>query len=127
MRSVDLTIKMAFDAPAVPYNSNDPHASFLASSCLDLLLIELVPMAYRMANELNGDSRPPSELELRSSRKDKKAQDEEKDGRQPTGDRSGDRSGENGRSRLDEEEEREAVFFRLDSLGYRVGQGLVER
>ncbi len=29
--------------------------------------------------------------------------------------------------RLDEEEEREAVFYRLESLGYRVGQGLVER
>ena len=28
---------------------------------------------------------------------------------------------------IDEEEEREAVFYRLESLGYRVGQGLVER
>jgi trafficking protein particle complex subunit 6 len=28
---------------------------------------------------------------------------------------------------LDEEEEREAVFYRLETLGYRVGQGLVER
>ncbi|KAH0538727.1 hypothetical protein FGG08_004679 [Glutinoglossum americanum] len=29
--------------------------------------------------------------------------------------------------RLDDEEEREAVFYRLEMLGYRVGQGLVER
>jgi hypothetical protein len=28
---------------------------------------------------------------------------------------------------MDEEEEREAVFRRLDGIGYRVGQGLVER
>ena len=29
--------------------------------------------------------------------------------------------------KMDDEEEREAVFLRLESLGYRVGQGLVER
>ena len=29
--------------------------------------------------------------------------------------------------KLDDEEERDAVFYRLESLGYRVGQGLVER
>jgi hypothetical protein len=28
---------------------------------------------------------------------------------------------------MDEEEEREAVFWRLEGIGYRVGQGLVER
>lgn len=32
----------------------------------------------------------------------------------------------NGR-KMDEDEERDAVFFRLEMLGYRVGQGLVER
>lgn len=31
------------------------------------------------------------------------------------------------KSKLDEDEEREAVFFRLEGLGYRVGLGLVER
>lgn len=29
--------------------------------------------------------------------------------------------------KMEDEEERDAVFFRLDALGYRVGQGLVER
>lgn len=29
--------------------------------------------------------------------------------------------------KLDEEEERDAVFYRLEKLGYRVGLGLVER
>lgn len=40
-----------------------------------------------------------------------------------------DKSGESaGASRtMEEDEERDAVFFRLESLGYRVGQGLVER
>ncbi len=28
---------------------------------------------------------------------------------------------------MDDEEERDAVFYRLEMLGYRVGQGLVER
>ena len=32
-----------------------------------------------------------------------------------------------GGTKMDEEEERDAVFFRLEMLGYRVGQGLVER
>ncbi|KAI9785014.1 MAG: Trafficking protein particle complex subunit 33 [Geoglossum umbratile] len=77
---------MSFDTPLPPFNASDPHATFLNSSCLDLLLIELVPMAYRLANELS-------------------VSDE----------------------RLDDEEEREAVFYRLEMLGYRVGQGLVER
>ena len=30
-------------------------------------------------------------------------------------------------ARMDEDEERDAVFYRLEALGYRVGQGLVER
>lgn len=29
--------------------------------------------------------------------------------------------------KMEEEEERDAVFYRLEILGYRVGQGLVER
>ena len=51
---------------------------------MDLLLIEMVPMAYRLANELSSKN-------------------------------------------ADEDEHREAAFRRLESLGYRVGQGLVER
>ena len=77
---------MSFDTPLPPYNASDPHATFVYSSCLDHLLIELVPMAHRLANEL--------------------ALADEK---------------------LDDEEERDAVFYRLEVLGYRVGQGLVER
>lgn len=42
---------MSFDTPLPPYNASDPHATFLNSSCLDFLLIELVPLAYRLADE----------------------------------------------------------------------------
>lgn len=81
-----MNFPMSFDTPLPPYNASDPHARFLNASCLDLLLIELVPMAERMALELSGS--------------------EEK---------------------LEEDEQKEATFYRLDALGYRVGQGLVER
>ncbi|KAL8791436.1 MAG: hypothetical protein Q9213_000052 [Squamulea squamosa] len=81
---------MSFETPLPPYNASDPHATFLNSTCFDLLLIEMVPLAYRMAEQL-------------------------------TAARSG------GSTPVDEEEQREAVFRRLDALGYRVGQGLVER
>ncbi|KAI9826802.1 MAG: Trafficking protein particle complex subunit 33 [Thelocarpon impressellum] len=94
---------MSFDTPLPPYNATDPHASFLNSSCLDLLLIELVPMAHRLAREvvLSAD-----------------------DGREGEG---GEPETKEGRVEFESEEERDAVFYRLDGLGYRVGQGLVER
>lgn len=81
---------MSFETPLPPYNASDPQATFLNSSCFDLLLIEMVPFAYRLAQQLTVE-----------------------------------RSGAN--TQVDEEEQREAVFRRLDALGYRVGQGLVER
>lgn len=78
-----------FESPLPPFNASDPSATFLNSSCLDLLMIELVPMAYRVVREV--------ELPSLSS------------------------------APQEPDEERDAVFFRLESLGYRVGQGLVER
>lgn len=79
--------KMSFETPLPPFNATDPYATFLSSSCLDFLLIEIVPMAHRIAEELA-------------------AQD---DGSEP------------------EDEQKEAVSRRLDTLGYRVGQGMAER
>ena len=75
---------MSFEAPLPPYNASDPYATFLSASCMDLLLVEMVPMAYRLANELSSQD-------------------------------------------ADEEEHKEAAFLRLETLGHRVGQGLVER
>ncbi|KAL8817862.1 MAG: hypothetical protein Q9223_003381 [Gallowayella weberi] len=83
---------MSFETPLPPYNASDPHATFLNSSCFDLLLIEMVPLAYNMAGEAVAT-----------------------------------RDGGNRNQPVDEEMQREAVFQRLDGLGYRVGQGLVER
>ena len=57
---------------------------------MDLLLIEMVPMAYRLNNELTI-------------------------------------AGQDGVKPIDEDEQKEAAFRRLETLGYRVGQGLVER
>ncbi|KAH8910080.1 transport protein particle component [Coniochaeta sp. PMI_546] len=102
---------MAFEPVMPPYNISDPTATFLSSSCLDFLLIEIVPMAYRITNELEAAAQDPT----------------------PTSDeRSQTTSQQNGttttpRKLLDEDEERDAVFYRLETLGYRVGQGLVER
>ncbi|PHH92556.1 hypothetical protein CDD83_6835 [Cordyceps sp. RAO-2017] len=74
---------MSLEPVMPPYNATDPSATFLSASSLDFLLIELVPLAHRVAAErglADGD-----------------------------------------------DEELDAVHFRLESLGYRVGQGLVER
>ncbi|TGO40002.1 hypothetical protein BHYA_0044g00440 [Botrytis hyacinthi] len=89
---------MSFESPLPPYNASDPTATFLNSSCLDLLLIELVPLAYRTVHALDAPSSPsPSSPNPSAPPK------------------------------MEEEEERERVFYRLESLGYRVGLGLVER
>ena len=82
---------MSFEAPFPPYNASDPYATFLNSTCMDLLLIEMVPMAYRLNNELTIPGQ---------------------DGVKPV---------------VDEDEQKEAAFRRLETSGYRVGQGLVER
>jgi hypothetical protein len=75
---------MSFDASAsLPIS--DPNARALSSSCFDFLLIELVPMAERLAKDLATQENP------------------------------------------EDEEVRESTYFRLESLGYRVGQGLAER
>ncbi|GLI82043.1 hypothetical protein PoHVEF18_010443 [Penicillium ochrochloron] len=75
---------MSFDASA-SLSISDPNARALSSSCFDFLLIELVPMAERLAKDLATQENP------------------------------------------EDEEVRESTYFRLESLGYRVGQGLAER
>lgn len=76
---------MSFDASAT-LSISDPDARAVSSSCFDFLLIELVPMAERLAKELAMNENEP-----------------------------------------EDEEVRETTYFRLESLGYRVGQGLAER
>ncbi|ESZ94546.1 trafficking protein particle complex subunit 6B [Sclerotinia borealis F-4128] len=90
---------MSFESPLPPYNASDPTATFLNSSCLDLLLIELVPLAYRTVQALDAPASSSSSSSPDPSHPPK----------------------------MEEDEERDRVFFRLESLGYRVGLGLVER
>jgi trafficking protein particle complex subunit 6 len=112
---------MSFDSPLPPYNSSDPSATFLNSSCLDLLLIELVPMAYRLANELQPGDRDGGSGSGAAG--GARAEGEKGGAGSVVTGAAGERTG----SKIDEDEERDAVFYRLEMLGYRVGQGLVER
>lgn len=103
--------EMSFDSPLPPYNASDPTATFLNSSCLDLLMIELVPMAYRIVNTVHNPSDGSERIPSSPAKKEGK----------------GVVNGSGSVKKMDEDEERDAVFFRLEMLGYRVGQGLVER
>ncbi|KAF2004465.1 transport protein particle component [Amniculicola lignicola CBS 123094] len=86
----------------------DPTSTQLNLACLDFLLIELVPMAYRIAADLTAKE----EEWLQGS----KARSHDDDAGSTVGG-----------TVVDEEESREAVFQRLETLGYRVGLGIVER
>lgn len=113
---------MSFENPLPPYNASDSQASFLNVSCLDLLLIEMVPLAERMARRAERIGR--GELGINGD-------DEENEGgpsgvEKPRGKGKDWKKGDDG-SGVDGEVYRDAVFFRLDGLGYRVGQGLSER
>ncbi|EDU40717.1 trafficking protein particle complex subunit 6B [Pyrenophora tritici-repentis Pt-1C-BFP] len=98
----------------------DPTYSLINTSCLDLLLIELVPMAYR----ITADLAQREEEWIRGSSVGEKGR--------LTGTARGTDGGPvgglgAGTATVDDEEAREAVFHRLESLGYRVGLGVVER
>ena len=118
---------MSFETPLPPFNVADPAATFVSASCLELMMIELVPMAYRMANEAEAaaataaaDSGSGSAL---AGHKEGEREKEE----QMLQRRQRESAEAGGARTMDEDEERDAVFYRLESLGYRVGQGLVER
>ncbi|KAF1940917.1 transport protein particle component [Clathrospora elynae] len=96
----------------------DPTFSLLNTSCLDLLLIELVPMAYRITADL---ALREEEWMHGSSSSSTTTRPKRLSGT------SNDASIGGGTATVDEEEAREAVFQRLEGLGYRVGLGVVER
>lgn len=77
-------------------------------------MIELVPMAYRVVNEVDAVSASADDRVYTKDNESVKTVASTK-------------TVAVGSRRMDEDEERDAVFFRLESLGYRVGQGLVER
>ena len=122
---------MSFDAVMPPYNASDPNASFLSSSCLDFLLIELVPMAYRVTNELEAaaeeTSRSGAQDEAAATTSTKAPAVALATAAPSVSSTTVAGTGTADSRKMDEDEERDAVFYRLESLGYRVGQGLVER
>lgn len=89
--------------------ANDPYATYLNISCFDLLLIELVPLAERMARSFEESLDRPSLTEKRLT----------------TGNLSGTNAGTD--SGGEGEVFKDSVYFRLEGLGFRVGQGLSER
>ncbi|KAH8669836.1 transport protein particle component [Ilyonectria robusta] len=107
---------MSFEPVMPPYNSSDPSANFLSSSCLDFLLIELVPLAYRVTHD-----RDAAVLEPASAPTDVASTSHA-----VSSNAAGVVSAP-GTRKMDEEEDLDAVHYRLEMLGYRVGQGLVER
>ncbi|PSK53064.1 Trafficking protein particle complex subunit 6B [Elsinoe australis] len=129
--------------PSLP---DDATAPKLAASAFDLLLIELVPMAYRLQSDLAArESELVSQASLlhlfpakgknnSSKRKQIVSGTSTTDGAGKSSTVAGTTAGAAGTVTTDagggeeeDEQVREAVFYRLDKLGYRVGQGLVER
>ncbi|TKA57860.1 hypothetical protein B0A49_08606 [Cryomyces minteri] len=108
----------------------DPTDSYVNVSCLDFLLIELVPLAYRMAEEQarrEGEythPRPQPQSAPQNQHQQTKLAAATSDGnvRDSGGGRSDEGTGTGASSgavgRADEEEIREAVFYRLESLGF---------
>lgn len=129
---------MSLDPVMPPYNASDPSASFLSSSCLDFLLIELVPLAYRVTQARDGDD-AAAVAEAKKNRaaagadaSDDALPDMSEDGgadqrASSTGATTAAGSMAGGKRFDEEDEELDAVHYRLETLGYRVGQGLVER
>ena len=116
---------MSFDHPLPPYNASDPYATFLNVSCLDLLLIELVPLAERMARRLDEDT--PKGSPVAVVRKGSNARGDGAPGGPVGGGGSVSVSGAGTEKERDDEPFKDAVYFRLEGLGFRVGQGLSER
>ncbi|CAO2649369.1 Nn.00g067540.m01.CDS01 [Neocucurbitaria sp. VM-36] len=109
-------------APPEPSTSYvDPTFSLLNTSCLDLLLIELVPMAYRITADLAareeewiyGSSSKTKQNRLSGASNDASSTIA---GTLRGGADGGPVGG--GTATVDEEEAREAVFQRLESLGF---------
>jgi hypothetical protein len=105
------------DTPTTSYV--DPTFSLINTSCLDLLLIELVPMAYRITADLA--AREEEWTKGSNTTKANRLSGASNDAS------TGGNGGAVGAATVDEEEAREAVFHRLEGLGYRVGLGIVER
>jgi hypothetical protein len=106
----------------------DPTATLVSTSALDFLLIEIVPMAYRIASDLSRREEEWLQTSSATIRPRKSEDDSSAVGTAGGADTATHTRGADGTGGgMDEEEAREAVFQRLETLGYRVGLGVVER
>ncbi|KAK6349721.1 Trafficking protein particle complex subunit 33 [Orbilia brochopaga] len=117
--SATTAANMSFEAPLPPYNFTDPTATFFSASCIDLLLIELVPLVHRIADAAPTIDSPAPTSTIRSD-----AAATAVPAAPPAG-------GAAGAAAVGDKEEEDAarddIFSRLENLGYKVGIGLVER
>ncbi|KAM7223610.1 putative bet3 family protein [Rhypophila decipiens] len=121
---------MSFEPVMPPYGADDPSARFVGASCLDFLLIEIVPMAYRITNQLEEEANDAVVAAATSQGgQDDVARAAQAQTQQISRGEAPPSTGSigGGSRKMDEDEEKDAVFARLEGLGYRVGQGLVER
>jgi trafficking protein particle complex subunit 6 len=114
-----------------PTETDDPNNPKVAASTLDFLLIELVPLAQRVTEQLEARHQALVEEYKRSkilsrseSDTDNPDSTEPKDG--PTSEQEIRPMTSLGFPEV-KTSTQDAILVRLDSLGYRVGQGLVER
>ena len=128
---------MSFDTPNPPFNASDPHATYVNASCFDFLLIELVALAARISAEL---ARRDEEGLRRDGGLDTvgvpaagtaAAASAAAAANRQNGDSSDavkQQESASGAAAIPvDEESREALQYRLDMLGYRVGLGIAER
>lgn len=103
----------AFHAMAQLQATTEPDSAYVAMSCFELLLIELVPMAERLAREYEASLDQPSITNKTPSKTNSST------------------TGPTTHSTYDGLPETEvfkdSVYFRLEKLGFRVGLGLSER
>ncbi|KAK3710621.1 hypothetical protein LTR37_010249 [Vermiconidia calcicola] len=122
-------------------DTDDAHAPKFAASALDFLLIELVPLAqritekvqardqalideYRRSKLFNGSNNGTTPEDVKAAKNTEEAvKKKPKKGAKPENTEPTTTLGFPPTT----PQTREAMFWRLDSLGYRVGQGLVER
>ena len=110
-----------------PSSYIDPTFSLLNSTCLDLLMIELVPMAYRITADLASREEEWTGAGSTKTAAHRLSAHSNDASSTVAGGTLGGAGGAGGTATVDEEESREAVFHRLEALGYRVGLGIVER
>lgn len=107
----------------------DPTASYVNISCFDLLLVELIPLAERMAREYEASLDRPS-LVNKTTPSSASNKNTHSAAASTAGGGAGGGAGPAvmaGDGQPETELFKETMHYRLESLGYRVGLGLSER